>query len=1060
MAKTRRLLALLLVMAMVMVNMPVYALEPDPDPWGDGESYIEIRTVEDLYFVRNNLTANYILMNDIDLTEATKVGGDWDFMGNGWNPIGSNDVYGFGKFSGTFNGNGHKITGLRINATKYPSGATSPSYVGLFSSVSGTVKNLTVEGSVRSVLAGQCQVGGITANVSSGTVTNCVSNVDVYVEGKGGSAYVGGIAGYSYNAAISNCVNNGEVTAYANGSTVYAGGIVGLNTDSGNGTIKNSYNTGLVSVSVRGYYSNGTNYAYGYAYGIGSSGTVTDCYNTGEVKAYLAPSGTTSYSSCYAYGIGGWKVSRCYNVGTVSGLDARVAIGDGTNTNCYYLEGVGTQANGSTPLTAAQMKIQNMYSGFDFTNTWIMNPYAEYPYPQLRSNLQGMDEGASLVSVISWPLKTEYMTGDELVLDGCMINVIYTSGSSEMLNVTPDMVSGFDSTKVGEQTVTVTYRGQSDSFPVTVTERPEVTGISLIALPNTMEFRVGTAFDFTGAQLRVDYSNGTMQMIPVTEDMTSGGNIHRIGKHTITVTYGGQTATFEVTVTPVALSSLRLESLPQKLTYLEGEELDLTGLTLYAVMNNGTENMVSSGYTVSGFESTPGKHTLTVQYMGKTVSFEVTVQAKTLISLVLQKAPTRKQYIDGEAFDDTGMELVATYDNGDVELVTEYELTGFDATAGQKNVVISVGGKYVSFPITVIAREITDFRITAFPVKLTYLQYEDMDLTGMEVKVTYNDGTSEFVQDYQVAGFSSELGIHTISVAYAGWVKTFDIIVTERKLVELVVTTPQKLTYFIGESFDATGMSVTACYNNGQRIEVIDYQVIGFDSSAEGVKTLTVSYGGMSRSFSVSVSKRSQIQTGGSFVIETVLGRPGDEVRVGVQVGGNLGLAGLRHDISFDAEKLELTGAEAQGTFSNGTLILNNEQAATGKATVLWFSSSDVESNGTVYELIFKIKDTAPDGTAAVRISFEENDNANISGENLIFGKQDGAVEVLSYWLGDLSGDRKYAMVDLVMLAQYVAGFEMTLTQKQLLSADVNEDSSIDIHDVVLLNQWILAEDF
>lgn len=49
-------------------------------------------------------------------------------------------------------------------------------------------------------------------------------------------------------------------------------------------------------------------------------------------------------------------------------------------------------------------------------------------------------------------------------------------------------------------------------------------------------------------------------------------------------------------------------------------------------------------------------------------------------------------------------------------------------------------------------------------------------------------------------------------------------------------------------------------------------------------------------------------------------------------------------------------------------------------------------------------------------------------------------------------------LVDLVMLAQYVAGFEMTLSEKQLLSADVNEDSTIDIHDVVLLNQWLLAE--
>ena len=73
--------------------------------------YIEIRTIEDLYNIRNDLKANYILMNDIDLTEATAQGGDWDFMGNGWNPIGSGDVYAGNAFEGHFAGNGHKISG-------------------------------------------------------------------------------------------------------------------------------------------------------------------------------------------------------------------------------------------------------------------------------------------------------------------------------------------------------------------------------------------------------------------------------------------------------------------------------------------------------------------------------------------------------------------------------------------------------------------------------------------------------------------------------------------------------------------------------------------------------------------------------------------------------------------------------------------------------------------------------------------------------------------------------------------------------------------------------------
>ena len=94
--------------------------------------YIPIYTIEELYSVRNNLSGSYILMNDIDLSEATAVGGDWDFMGNGWNPIGSGDIYGNGAFSGEFDGNGHKITGMRIDVTTLPAGVGTNVYIGLF----------------------------------------------------------------------------------------------------------------------------------------------------------------------------------------------------------------------------------------------------------------------------------------------------------------------------------------------------------------------------------------------------------------------------------------------------------------------------------------------------------------------------------------------------------------------------------------------------------------------------------------------------------------------------------------------------------------------------------------------------------------------------------------------------------------------------------------------------------------------------------------------------------------------------------------------------------------
>jgi hypothetical protein len=101
--------------------------------------FVEVYTILDLYNIRYNLDGNYILMNDIDLTAATAEGGDWDFDGRGWNPIGGEDIYSNSAFSGIFDGNGHSIKGMRINLTNSnaPSGIVKETNIGLFANVTG-----------------------------------------------------------------------------------------------------------------------------------------------------------------------------------------------------------------------------------------------------------------------------------------------------------------------------------------------------------------------------------------------------------------------------------------------------------------------------------------------------------------------------------------------------------------------------------------------------------------------------------------------------------------------------------------------------------------------------------------------------------------------------------------------------------------------------------------------------------------------------------------------------------------------------------------------------------
>ena len=183
--------------------------------------------------VQGNLSLNCTLTDDINLT------------GKEWTPIGDYD----NRYTGTFDGGNHTITGLTIN--QYGN------YVGMidFLDSGGTVQNLTLE---NVNITGGDIVGSVVGD-NYGTVTACTASGNV-----SGTSRIGGVVGY----------NNGTVTAcyHASGNvsgTSYIGGVVGRNTS---GTLTACYHaSGNVS---------GTSNVGGVV-GYNISGTLTACYWSG-----------------------------------------------------------------------------------------------------------------------------------------------------------------------------------------------------------------------------------------------------------------------------------------------------------------------------------------------------------------------------------------------------------------------------------------------------------------------------------------------------------------------------------------------------------------------------------------------------------------------------------------------------------------------------------------------------------------------------------------------------------------------------------------------------------
>ncbi len=77
------------------------------------------------------------------------------------------------------------------------------------------------------------------------------------------------------------------------------------------------------------------------------------------------------------------------------------------------------------------------------------------------------------------PSKTEYVQDEKFDLGGAKISVYYEAdGKTDEIDVTYDMVSGYDMTKIGKQTVTISYAGKTVSYDIIVNPKA-VTGLAM-----------------------------------------------------------------------------------------------------------------------------------------------------------------------------------------------------------------------------------------------------------------------------------------------------------------------------------------------------------------------------------------------------------------------------------------------------------------------------------------------------------------------------------------------------------------------------------------------------
>ena len=142
-----------------------------------------------------------------------------------------------------------------------------------------------------------------------------------------------------------------------------------------------------------------------------------------------------------------------------------------------------------------------------------------------------------------------------------------------------------------------------------------------------------------------------------------------------------------------------------------------------------------------------------------------------------------------------------------------------------------------------------------------------------------------------------------------------------------VAQRPEKLTYFVGENFDESGMKVTATCtrgNCGEVVSVTDYTLSGNISLEKGAKTVTVTWGEETLTVNVSVSvyEKHDLLQEGSYA-DFVYAASGDLTATAKQSfsceNGKLLYNGTAYEVFFSGASLTLKEATVKGLLGEKT---------------------------------------------------------------------------------------------------------------------------------------------
>ena len=446
------------------------------------------------------------------------------------------------------------------------------------------------------------------------------------------------------------------------------------------------------------------------------------------------------------------------------------------------------------------------------------------------------------ISINTSPSKTSYIEGNYFDPTGLVINRHYSDSSSDTYSYaghTSEFTfspSTSTSLTTSPTSVSISYGGCSCSQSISVASK-SLTSITLSGEYQT-KFNKGDTFNHTGLVVTANYNNGTSSVVTnsatfSTPDMSTAGN------KTITVTYGGQNATYNITVTN---TSTVTDTLTRATTGVSG-----TSYTSWSG-KSVTSDAVYAGQS-AGPTSGNGANSIQLRSNNNNSGIITTASAGicTKISVVWHDYTTSGRTINiygkstaysspSDLYGNNAGTLIGSITKGtSTELVIsgEYEYIGIRSSNGALYLT--------SVTFTWSTSSVTLSSITVSGQATSFVEGDTFTFGGT-VTGHYSDDSSKTIDTgYNVSSPDmTQTGVQEVTVSYGNCDASYNITVNQGTISSMALS-GMTTEYVKGASFSFDGTCTITFANNYQKV-VTPTSVTSPNMSTGGVKTITVTY--------------------------------------------------------------------------------------------------------------------------------------------------------------------------------------------------------------------------